>query len=77
MELPTGRPILIVKRLLPSVELESRGREPEAGDALRQEVRENHLGTKGAENILLADTNTPCAACHRNHIGLYPRCFFI
>ena len=48
------------------------------GEPYRQEERENHLGTKGAENILQEDKNTPCTACHRNPIGLYVLyCLFI
>lgn len=64
------KPFLIVKRLLllPSVELESRHRGSVAGDPYRQEVRKNHLGAKGAEYVLLVAKNTPCAACHRNHM---------
>lgn len=69
------KPFLIVKwlLLLPPWS-ESSDREPVAGDAYRQEVRENHLGTKGTENVLLAGKSTPCAACHRNPIGLCVLC---
>lgn len=48
--------------------------EPVAGDAYRQEVRENHLGTKGAETVVRADTRTPRASCHWNPIGLCVLC---
>lgn len=51
-----------------------RAREPVAGDPLRQEVRENHLGHKGAEKFLAKDKNTPHAACHSNPLGLDCMC---
>ena len=67
---PIGKTFFIVKwLLLLSLELEPRlwaG----GGEPYRQEERENHLGTKGAEIILHKDKNTPCTACHSNPIGL-------
>lgn len=44
------------------------------GDPYRQEVRENHLGTMGAQNILPADKNTQCAAYLKDPVGLYVLC---
>lgn len=50
VEFPIGKPFFSIKLLLllPSVEPKSRDQDPVAVDPYRQEVRENHLGTKGA-----------------------------
>lgn len=76
IKFPIRKPFLIVKwpLLLPSVEPGSRDWEPVAGDAYRQEVRENHLGTKGTASALRTYWSTPCAACRRNPIGVCVFC---